>query len=79
MQWIQDALQIFFAHIKNDQTVDQPRDPRHVYSNPYNPYIDPIVTLISYLIVTTSHVIIPQLFFLEVISTISTLNIYTSF
>jgi len=38
--------------MKNDQTGDQPRDPRHVYSNPYNPYIDPILTLISYLIVT---------------------------
>ena len=52
MRWIQDALQIFFAHMKNDQTGDRPRDPRHVYSNPYNPYIDPILTLISYLIVT---------------------------
>ena len=52
MRWIQDALQIFFAHMKNDQTGDRPRDPRHVYSNPYNPIIDPILTLISYLLVT---------------------------
>ena len=79
MRWIQDALQIFFAHMKNDQTGSRPRDPRHVYSNPYNPYIDPILTLISYLIVTPPLLILPQLFFLEMINTIGTLNIYTSY
>jgi len=65
--------------MKNDQTGDQPRDHRHVYSIPYNPFIDPILTFISYLIVTPPHVIIPQPFFLKMISTISTLKIYPSF
>ena len=30
----QDAIGIFFAHTKNDQAGEQPRDPRHVYANP---------------------------------------------
>ena len=52
LAWNQDSLQIYFAHMKNDQTGERPRDPRHVYANPYNPAICPILTLITYLLVT---------------------------
>lgn len=52
LSWTNDCLQIYFAHQKNDQTGDRPRDPRHVYGNPYKPAICPLLTLISYLLVT---------------------------
>ena len=52
MKWMNDSLQIFFAHQKNDPTGTRPRDPRHIYCNPYNPAICPILTLVSYLLVT---------------------------
>ncbi|POM65190.1 Hypothetical protein PHPALM_19137 [Phytophthora palmivora] len=45
MEWRGDALQIYFAHMKNDQGGDRPRDPRHVYSNPLQPSICPIISL----------------------------------
>lgn len=32
-----DALQVYFAHMKNDQMGERPRDPRHVYANPIKP------------------------------------------
>ena len=50
--WSQDSLQIFFCHMKNDQTGDRPRDPRHVYANPFNPHVCPFLSMISYLLVT---------------------------
>ena len=50
--WSQDALQIFFCHMKNDQTGDRPRDARHVYANPFNPHVCPFLSIISYLLVT---------------------------
>ena len=52
LSWAGDSLQIYFAHMKNDPTGTRPRDPRHIYCNPYNPAICPILTLISYLLVT---------------------------
>ena len=45
MEWRNDALCIFFAHMKNDQTGDRPRDPRHIYANPLEPSICPILAL----------------------------------
>lgn len=45
MEWRGDALQIYFAHMKNDQGGDRPRDPRHIYANPLTPSICPIVGL----------------------------------
>jgi hypothetical protein len=36
---------IYFATMKNDQEGERPRDPRHVYANPYNPEICPILAL----------------------------------
>ena len=48
MQWSDDALCIIFAHMKNDQTGERPRDPRHIYPNPDKPDICPILSLALY-------------------------------
>ncbi|OWZ02931.1 hypothetical protein PHMEG_00025424 [Phytophthora megakarya] len=32
-----DALQIYFAYMKNDHGGDHPRDPRHIYAHPLQP------------------------------------------
>eukprot|EP00644_Phytophthora_capsici_P013253 jgi/Phyca11/100578/e_gw1.5.1402.1 len=34
IEWSGDALCVYFAHQKNDQEGDRPRDPRHIYANP---------------------------------------------
>lgn len=34
LTWTEDALGVYFAHQKNDQTGERPKDPRHVYANP---------------------------------------------
>ena len=52
LAWMNDSMQCYFAHMKNDQTGDRPRDPRHIYANPYIPQICPLLTMISYLLVT---------------------------
>ena len=52
LSWVYDSLQIYFAHMENDQTSDYPQDARHYYANPYNPGIIPFLTLIFYLLVT---------------------------
>ena len=49
MQWINDALGVFFGVMKNDQLAELPRDPRHVYSNPLQPHICPILSLAIHL------------------------------
>ncbi len=50
LEWREDALGVFFAHMKNDQTGERPRDPRHVYANPLMPDICPILALGIYLL-----------------------------
>ena len=45
LQWDQDALLIYFAHEKTDQTQSRPGDPRHIYANPFCPEICPILSL----------------------------------
>jgi hypothetical protein len=45
MEWRSDALCIYFAQMKNDQTGSRPRDPRHIYANPLMPEICPILSL----------------------------------
>jgi len=45
LQWSDDALLIFFAHEKTDQTQSKPGDPRHIYANPHQPEICPILSL----------------------------------
>ena len=43
-----DALCVYFAQMKNDQTGSRPRDPRHIYANPLMPEICPILSLGMY-------------------------------
>ena len=45
MEWRNDSLVIYFAHQKNDQTGERPRDPRHVFANPFCPAVCPILGL----------------------------------
>ncbi|KAG6952832.1 hypothetical protein JG688_00013103 [Phytophthora aleatoria] len=45
LEWRDDALCVYFAHMKNDQRGARPRDPRHVYANPLSPEICPILAL----------------------------------
>ncbi|OWZ17919.1 hypothetical protein PHMEG_0008073 [Phytophthora megakarya] len=45
MEWSGDALCIYFAHKKNDQEGSRPRDPRHIYANPLNPVICPVLAI----------------------------------
>ena len=49
IHWIQDSLQIYFVHTKNDQTGDESRHPRHIYANPHDPIVCPIFALSLYL------------------------------
>lgn len=48
MEWIDDALAIYFAHMKNDQCGERKRDPRHCYANPLDPVVCPILALSMY-------------------------------
>ncbi|KAJ8578939.1 hypothetical protein ON010_g261 [Phytophthora cinnamomi] len=48
LEWREDALCVYFAHMKNDQRGSGPRDPRHVYANPTSPEIGPILALGMY-------------------------------
>lgn len=47
LDWIEDALGITYAKQKNDQFHEKgnAHDPRHIYANPYNPEICPILAL----------------------------------
>ncbi len=51
LEWVEDALCIFFAHEKTDQTQSKPGDPRHIYANPFQPAICPILSLGIYFII----------------------------
>ncbi|ETM97880.1 hypothetical protein PPTG_19954 [Phytophthora nicotianae INRA-310] len=48
IEWGGDSLRVYFAHMKNDQGGDRPRDPRHVYANPLQPSVCPILALAIY-------------------------------
>ena len=54
MEWMSDALGIYFAHMKNDQMGERPRDPRHTYANPLHPEICPILSLGLYFMIFPS-------------------------
>ena len=49
LAWTDDCLSIYFAHMKNDQTGDRKRDPRHVYANPHDVLVCPIPAISIYL------------------------------
>ncbi|ETL41182.1 hypothetical protein L916_07778 [Phytophthora nicotianae] len=48
IEWGGESLRVYFAHMKNDQGGDRPRDPRHVYANPLQPSVCPILALAIY-------------------------------
>eukprot|EP00924_Labyrinthula_sp_SR-Ha-C_P014656 snap_masked-scaffold_74-processed-gene-0.44-mRNA-1 protein AED:0.01 eAED:0.01 QI:0/-1/0/1/-1/1/1/0/718 len=48
LTWKEDALCIIFCHQKNDQAGEKARDPRHVYANPLQPEICPVLSLGMY-------------------------------
>ena len=48
LEWSDDCLNIYFAHMKNDQLGDRKRDPRHIYANPIDPTVCPILALAIY-------------------------------
>jgi hypothetical protein len=50
LQWQDDALCVYFAHMKNDQLGTRPKDPRHLYANPETPEISCILALGIYLL-----------------------------
>ncbi|OWY92648.1 hypothetical protein PHMEG_00038264, partial [Phytophthora megakarya] len=43
LAWREDSTIIYFAHMKNDQDGNRPRDPRSVYANPIIPEICPVL------------------------------------
>ena len=43
-----DAFEIYFAHMKTDQTGDKAKYSRHVYANPFCPLICPVLSLAFY-------------------------------
>ncbi|POM77362.1 Hypothetical protein PHPALM_5262 [Phytophthora palmivora] len=45
LEWREDALCVYFAHMKNDRRGAQPRDPRHVYANLMAAEMCPILPL----------------------------------
>jgi hypothetical protein len=52
MSWENDSLTIQFAHSKTDMTGSQESYKRHIYGNPQNPVICPILALTCYLATT---------------------------
>lgn len=49
IKWANDAMIIYFSTMKNDQTGDRCKKPRHIYANPYIPELCPILSLALYL------------------------------
>jgi len=51
LKWMEDALGVYFAQMKNDQEGDRPKDARHVYANPIYPEVCPILALGLYFLI----------------------------
>lgn len=51
MGWVDDAMKVYFAHMKNDQSGERPRDPRHMYANPFDCRVCPVLAVIMYFLV----------------------------
>ena len=52
IKWADDALQLYFIKMKNDQNGTQSVKPKHIYANPFTPEICPILSLGIYFSVT---------------------------
>jgi hypothetical protein len=49
LAWDNDALTVYFAHMKNDQEGDQASYLRHLYANPVDAALSPVLALALYL------------------------------
>lgn len=54
IQWRGDCLIFFFGKSKTNQTGERSEDPWHVYANPHNPEICPVLAMAKYLLGNTS-------------------------
>jgi integrase len=45
ISWSGDAITVLFSKTKNDQVGEFLGDPRHIYANPYNPSICPLLSI----------------------------------
>ena len=50
VQWENDILVFYFSKTKGGQSGDKSGDPWHVYSNPKNPELRPVLALAKYLL-----------------------------
>src|SRR6056300_898672 len=50
IEWRQDCLLFFFGKSKRNQTSEDSESPFHVYSNPLQPEICPVLALATYLL-----------------------------
>ncbi len=48
--WENDSLVIYFAQSKTDQIGDHDQEPRHIFANPFQPEICPVLSLGVYLL-----------------------------
>jgi hypothetical protein len=48
IEFVDDALCIYFPKMKNDQLGERPKDPRYVYANPKKPHVCPLLALGMY-------------------------------
>ena len=63
MRWELDSLVIYYAHEKTDQTQSRTDIPRHIYANPYQPDVCPILALgIYFLLVDVTNTNDPHIF-----------------
>jgi hypothetical protein len=62
ISWSEDALIIKFAHMKNDKFGEEQQYERHIYANPLNPVICPILSLGLYLLCFGNQSSSPYLF-----------------
>ena len=49
IEWRDDCLVFFFGNTKNDQEGERSDTPWHVYSNPFEPCICPVLSLAKYI------------------------------
>ena len=53
VQWYEDSLLFFFGKSKTNPTGEKSNEPWHVYVNPHNPFICPVLALSKYLLSNT--------------------------
>ena len=71
IQWSSDSFIYYFGTLKGNQTGDRANDPWHVYSNPKNPTIFPVLALAKYFfshpgILTTNSKLLPGYYQYEI-------------